>query len=69
MRVQTDILDGRPDDREATSLGGEHVDLIGALSHVAEQALNGIGGLNVSVHRGGELVKGQQVLFVLRQAA
>ncbi len=67
--MQTDILDGCPDDREATGLRGEHVDLIGALSHIAEQALNSIGGLNVSVHRGGELVKGQQVIFVLRQAA
>ena len=43
--------------------------LIGALPYVAEQALNGIGGLNMPVHRGGELVKGQQVFFILRQAA
>ena len=42
-----DILDGSPDNRQATALGGEDIDLIGALAHIAEQAFNGIRGLNV----------------------
>ncbi len=33
--MQADVLDGRPDNREATALRREHVDLIGALSHIA----------------------------------
>jgi hypothetical protein len=49
--MQTDILDRRPDNRQATGLRGEHVDLISALAHITEETLNGIGGLNVSVHR------------------
>jgi hypothetical protein len=48
--VQADILDRGPNDGETTGLGGEHIDLIGALPHIAEKTLNGIGGLNVSVH-------------------
>jgi hypothetical protein len=40
-----------------------------ALAHIAEQAFNGIGGLNVPVHRGRKRIKGQQVLFVLSQAS
>lgn len=49
--VQADILDRRPDNRETTGLRGEHIDLIGPLSHVTKEALNGIGRLNVAVHR------------------
>ena len=63
--MQTDVLDGRPDNGQTTGLRGEHINLIGALPHIAEEALNGIGGLNVSVHRLREPVKRQQVLFVL----
>jgi hypothetical protein len=48
--VQADILDGCPNDGEATGLRREDVDLIGALSHIAEKTLNGIHGLNVPVH-------------------
>jgi hypothetical protein len=33
--MQVDILDRSPDNREATGLGGEHINLIGALSHIA----------------------------------
>jgi hypothetical protein len=36
--VQTDVLDGRPDNGQATGLGGEHINLIGALPHIAEEA-------------------------------
>ena len=63
--MQVDILDRSPDNREATGLGGEHVNLISALPDIAKQALNGIGGLNVPVHRGRKLVEGEQVLFAL----
>jgi hypothetical protein len=62
--VQTDILDRSPDNRETTDLGSEHINLIGALPYVAEQTFDGIGGLNVSVHRGRERIKRQEVFFV-----
>src|SRR5712692_10059156 len=63
--MQADVLDCRPDNSKATGFCGEHVNLIGALPHIAEQTLNGIGGLNVSMHGSRELVKRQQVLFIL----
>ena len=34
--MQADILDGGPDNRQATILSGEHINLIGALPHVAD---------------------------------
>ena len=37
--MKADVLHRCPDNREATGLGGEHINLIGALSHIAEQAL------------------------------
>jgi hypothetical protein len=58
--VQTDILDGRPDNGEATRLGREHVNLIGALSHIAKETFDRVGGLNVPVHGRGKLIKRQQ---------
>jgi hypothetical protein len=67
--MQADILDGRPDNRQATSLGGEHIDLVGTLAHVTEQTLNRIGGLNVSVQSGRKGIKRQEGLFVLGQAS
>ncbi len=67
--MQANILDGGPDDRQTTGLRREHINLIGALTHIAEQTLNGIGGLNVSVHGGRKGIKGQEVLFILSQAA
>jgi hypothetical protein len=36
MRVQADILNGRPDDAQATGLRREDIDLIGALPHITE---------------------------------
>src|SRR5229473_6355824 len=63
--VQADVLDGGPDDRQATGLRGEHINLIGALPHIAEQTFNRIGGLNVPMHRGRKLVKRQRLLFLL----
>jgi hypothetical protein len=65
--VQTDILHCCPDDRQATGLCREHVDVIGSLPHEASEALNGIGRLNVAVHCGRKGIKRQQVLFILRQ--
>jgi hypothetical protein len=40
---QPNALDGRPDDGQTTHLGGEHVDLIGALAHIAKETLDGVG--------------------------
>jgi hypothetical protein len=67
--VQTDVLDRRPDDCQTTGLRGEDVNLIRALAHTTEEALDSIGGLNMPMHGGRELVKGQEVLFILSQAA
>jgi len=67
--VQTDILDRRPDNGQATGLRREHINLIGALSHEASEAFDRIGGLNMSVHALRERVKRQQVLFILSQTA
>ncbi len=67
--MQADILDHCPDDGQATHLGREHVNLIGALAHIAEQTFDGIGRLNVAVHALREPVKRQEVLFVLSQAS
>jgi hypothetical protein len=69
MRVQADILDRGPNDGETTGLGGEHIDLIGALPHEASETLNSIGGLNVPVHALRKGIKRQEVLFILGQAA
>src|SRR5512135_273367 len=67
--MQADVLDRRPDNREATSLRRKHLNLIGTLPHVAKQTLNGIRTLNVSMHALRELVKRQQVLFIFSQAS
>src|SRR2546421_10832912 len=67
--VQTDILDRGPDNREATGLRREHVNLISTLAHVTKQTLNGIGGLNVAMQRLRKRIKRQQVFFVLSQAS
>jgi hypothetical protein len=42
---------------------------IGALAHIAKQAFNSIGRLNVPVHGHRKLVKGQQVLFIFSQTS
>jgi hypothetical protein len=67
--AQADILDGGPDNRQATVLGREDINLIGALSYIAEETFNGVGGLNMPVHALGKGIKGQEVLFVLHQAS
>jgi hypothetical protein len=67
--VQTNVLDGRPNNREATGLCREHIDLISPLPHIAEQTFNGIRALKMSVHRLRKPIKRQEVLFVLSQAS
>jgi hypothetical protein len=67
--MQTDILDRRPDNRLTTGLCREHVDLISPLPHIAKKTFNGVGRLNVPVHHLGKLVKGQRLVFLLRQAS
>ena len=67
--MQADVLDRRPHNREATGLRGEDVDLIGALAHIAEKTFNGIGALNMAVHRLRKGVKCEEVLLILRQAS
>jgi hypothetical protein len=47
--VQTDILDRGPNNRQATGFRREHVNLIGALAHIAEETLNGIDGFDVNL--------------------
>jgi hypothetical protein len=69
MRVQADILDGGPHNRQATVLRREDVDLIGAFKQIAEQALDGIGGPDIAVHGLRKLVKGQRLVFLLGQAS
>ena len=65
--MQADVLPRRPDNGETTGLGREGVYLIGALPHITEQALKGIGGLNMAVHALRKGIKRQQVLFILAQ--
>jgi hypothetical protein len=48
--VQADILDGGPDNGQATGLCREHINLVGALPHIAKEAFNGIRGLNMPMH-------------------
>jgi hypothetical protein len=48
--VKTDILDGGPDNRQATGLGREHVNLVGALSHIAKETFDSVRRLNVTMH-------------------
>ncbi len=67
--MQANVLDRGPDNRETTGLGREDVDLISALPHITEETFNGIGGLNVPMHRLRKRIKRQQVLFVLSQAS
>src|SRR6266568_8359088 len=67
--VQVDILDRGPHNRQATVLGREDVNLISALPDVAEEAFDGVGGLDVAVHRLRKRKKREEVFFVLSQAS
>ena len=48
--MQADVLNRRPDNGEAPGLGREGVNLIDPLPHIAEEAFDGIGGLNMPMH-------------------
>jgi hypothetical protein len=67
--VQADVLDGGPDNCQATRLCRKHINLISPLPHEAPQTLDGIGRLNVSMHRGRKRIKRQEMLFILCQAS
>ena len=67
--MQADILDGGPNDGQATGLRREHVDLISPLAHIAEKTFNGVGRLNVPVHGSREGIKRERLLFLLSQAS
>ena len=42
----------------------QHINLIGALPNIAEETFDGIGGLNMSVHRLRKLEERQGLLFL-----
>ncbi len=67
--VQADILDRSPDNRQATGLRCEHINLIRALPYIAKQAFNGIRCLNMPMHALRKIVKREGALFLLSQAA
>src|SRR6202162_5041060 len=66
--MKTNILHHSPHNGQTTHLGGEGINLISALSDVAEKALDGIGRLDVMSHCRWEVVKSQEMLFILNQA-
>jgi hypothetical protein len=45
----------------------EHVNLIGALTNVAEQTLDGVGSPDAAVHRLRKVKKGERLVFLLGQ--
>ena len=65
---QVDILHHRPDNSQTTGLSGERVNLIGALSDIAKETLDGIGAANVAMHDRREGVKCQQMLARVRSS-
>src|SRR5258708_21919851 len=67
--MQTNVLDRGPDNRQTTGLGREHINLIGALAHIAEEAFNGVGRLNVAMHCLRKRIKRQRLLFLLSQTS
>lgn len=67
--VQADILDGGPDNRQATVLGREDVNLIVRCLTLLCEAFESMGGLNISVYSLRKLVKRQGLLFLFSQAS
>jgi hypothetical protein len=67
--MQADVLHRRPDNAETAGLGRKGVNLISTLPHIAEETFDGIGGLNVLMHRLRKGKEGQGVLFVLGQTS
>ncbi len=66
---ERNALDGCPDDSQTTHLGREHINLIGALAHIAKQTLDGIGRADVAMHGLRKVVKGQRLVFLFSQAS
>ena len=62
-------LHHRPHNGETTGFGGEGINLIGSLSHIAEKAFDGVGRANVAMHDLRKGVKREQMLFILHQAS
>ena len=62
-----DILKSGPHNGQTTILGCEAINLIGALPHETPQTFDDVGRLNRSMHSLRELVKGQEVFFILSQ--
>jgi hypothetical protein len=67
--VQSDILDGGPDNGKATHLCRKHINLIGALPHITKQTFDGVGRLNISVHGLRKFVKRKGPLFLFSQVS
>jgi len=67
--VQANVLDRGPDNRQATGLGCEDVNLIGALSHIAKETFDGVGRLHVTMHHLRKRIKCQEMLLVLSQTS
>ncbi len=67
--MQADVLDSGPHNRQAAVLGGEHVNLIGALAHEALEAFDGIGRLNMAMHDGRKRVKREGLRFLFSQTS
>jgi hypothetical protein len=58
-----------PDDGQTRRLGGEGINLVGALPHEASQAFNRIRAANRAMHDRWKSIKRQQMLFIDASAA
>jgi hypothetical protein len=63
-----DILHDGPDNGQTTGFRRKGVNLIGALSNIAEKAFDGIGRLDMTVPSRWKGIKRQEMLFILSQA-
>ena len=66
---KTYILHHSPDNGQTTGFRCESIDLISALSHVTEEALNRVRGANIAMHHLWKRIKREQMVFVLTQTA
>jgi hypothetical protein len=67
--VQMDILDGGPDNHQATALRGEDVDLSSSLAHIAKETFNGVGALASTHKRSTGALRPQPGFVPLRDSA
>ncbi len=58
-----------PHHRQATGFRREGINRIRAPTHIAKHTFNGVGAADIAVHHRRESVKGQEMLFILREAA